>query len=211
MRRAVLTLAAFCFLLSARADAGGTSVSMSLVTVPPLCQTLSGFCTNDQPDECTASADCSVGSVDPRSKFSFSAKKGVLKASLRGVQDGLGTSVTTDGTLGTDDDYILLVHFTDCDYANALGCDDAAKLEQGFALKVELRGGKAKLNVDLKTTLEGFPAGRALRMRGAELRLPPTSPASCPGDNSAAGLASRSYESCQTGPLLGFAGILNGE
>ena len=212
MRRAVLApLAAFCCLLPAPAGAGGTGISMTLVPVPATCQSLSLVCTNGVEGACFSNSECAVGSLEPRSKLSFSGKKAVLKASLRGVQDASGMPVSTDGTLGTDDDYVLLINFTDCDYADVLDCDDVAKLRQAFALKVELKQGKAKLSVDLETTLEAFPAGRALRMRGAELRLPTPTPGACPGDNSSAGIASRSFESCQTGPLVGFTGILVGQ
>jgi hypothetical protein len=211
MRLFLLSLA--CFLASlpaAPAGAGGTGVSMSLVPMPAECAGLAGFCTNDVPDACSADADCAVGSVDPRSKLSFGGRKGVVKASLRGVVDVLGEPVTTDGTQGTSDDYILIVHFSDCDYSNVMGCNDAARLQQGIPLKVELRNGKAKLRVDLSGVLASFGVGRALKVRGADLRLP-TDPLACPGDNTPAGIALRSYEGCQTGPHLGFTGILVGQ
>jgi hypothetical protein len=212
MRRAVLSLAAFCCLLPAPAGAGGTGVSLTLVTVPPTCRGLTDACTNDPLRACASADDCMVGGVDPRSKLSYSGKKGIAKASIRGVHDASGLPVSTDGTPGTDDDYILLVNVTDCDYADVTDCNDVARLRHALAFKVELRDGKAKLNVDLGAMLEAFfPAGRALRMRGAELRLPPTNPASCPGDNTAAGVASRSFEGCQSGALLAFTGILVGE
>lgn len=210
MRRALLGLAALCCLLPAPAGAGGTGVTMTLVPVPAQCSSLGGYCTNDSDVSCSIDADCSVGSLDPRSKLSFGGKKGVVKATLRGVTNALGETVTTDGAFGTDDDYVLIVHFSDCDYANVIGCDDAARLEQGVPLKVELKDGKAKLNVDVSGFLAYFGEGRALKVRGADLRLP-TSPPACPGDNSPAGIDSRSYESCQGAPHLGFTGILVGQ
>jgi len=51
------------------------------------------------------------------------------------------------------------------------------------------------------------------RVRGGSLRLPPTTPAGCPGDNSGAGLMMRAdgIQDCVTGAVLGMGGFVAGE
>jgi hypothetical protein len=210
MRRAALRLAVLGALLPAPADAGGTSVSMTFVVAPAVCARLDSSCQNGKPVSCDSDDDCTAGSVDPRSKFSFGGRKGIVKASFRGVTDAAGALVTTDGLEGTADDYVLIVRFTDCYYDDFVLCDQST-LDRGVALKVELTNGKGKLKVDLGPVLANYLGERSLRVRGAELRMPPTNPlATCPGDNSEMALTMRSYDGCVSEAMIGMAGILNG-
>jgi hypothetical protein len=85
------------------------------------------------------------------------------------------------------------------------GCSEALAVA-----KVDFKKGKAKVTLDLSL----FPAalnGSAFRLRGWSLRLPPTNPADCPGDNTAAGLMMRLRSDCVSGAVLGMGGFLVGE
>jgi hypothetical protein len=198
-------------LLPTLAWAGGTGVRMTLVPVPAVCGS-GATCRNGKPGACTVDVDCDVGMLAPRSKLSFSGKKLKVTASLSGVTDASGALVTTDGVSGSSDDYILTMHATICDWADVLGCTPTEILTGGVSLKVDLGKGKGKLKVDLSGLLSGLPDGLALAVHGAELRLPPTNPASCPGDNSSAGLSSRvNVAACQTGALVGMGGFLKAQ
>jgi hypothetical protein len=205
MRPLLLPLA-LLLLLPSPGRARGTGVKMTLVAVPPICA--SGDCTNQKAGICAADLDCSAGELAPSSTFSFGGKKMVVKASFSGVTNAAGMPVRTDGTIGTDDDYILVMRIDACDYAIGSGCTPDEILGEGFPMKVELKKGKGKLSVDLSPLL-GEPEGTAYNIRGAELRLPPAIPGDCPGDNSVDAVTARfADDDCQTGALIGITGIL---
>jgi hypothetical protein len=205
MRLPLLTLAAL-LLAPLPGRAGGTAVSASVVPVPAVCGS-GGACTNSQLGPCATDAACDAGTLAPSSKFSYSGKKLLVKATFRGVIDGVGMPVTTDGTLGTNDDYIVHMHITTCDWIDNVLCTPENILAFGYPLKLELKNGKGKLKVDLSGLPN--PAGTPLNVRGADLRLPPTNPAMCQGDNSTAGIGSRTVANCTTGALVGMTGVLS--
>lgn len=189
--------------------AAGTGVRSSLVSVPPRCGGFSSRCLNGA-GACTTNPQCDIGALSSGSTFQLDGKKLVVKAAVSGVTDTAGIPVTTDGVPGTGDDYILEIDVSDLDYADVLcpisGC------ETGFlALKVELKKGKGKLNVDFSSLVGANLDGRPLRVLGGSLRVPPKHPSDCPGDNSPSGLAARAGDglaACFTGGIVGMGGIV---
>ncbi len=203
--RLLLILATLALPLTASA---GTGFRMTLVPVPPRCGEFSNKCLNGA-GACTVNAQCNVGALSSGSTFQLDGKKLVVKASLSGVTDAGGLPVDTDGVSGTADDYILEIDLSDMDYADVLcpigGCSNAF-----LAVKVDLKKGKGKVNVDFSSLLDASFDGRALRVLGGSLRVPPKHPANCPGDNSPAGLALRAGDGlseCFTGGVVGMGGI----
>ena len=122
-----------------------------------------------------------------------------------------GAPLQTDGIAGTTDDYILELDANRRDYTDILcpvpGCPEAL-----VVAKVDFKKGKAKVALDISSILPAALNGMPVRIRGGSLRLPPTTPAVCPGDNSAAGLMMRPEpEGCVTGAVLGMGGFVIGD
>jgi len=202
-----LPVSTLVVLLASPAALAGTGFKMSLVPIPPACGV--GSCLNGA-GTCSVDADCNVGTLSPASTFQFTGKHRVLKVSISGATDASGKPLQTDGIPGTDDDYILALDANIRDSAEVLcplsGCPDAL-----VVAKVDFKKGKARVTVDLSSLL--VTTGRTFRLRGGTLRLPPTHPADCPGDNSAAGLTMRidATGDCTTGAALGMGGFVVGK
>src|SRR5438046_2207253 len=94
-------------LLAAEARAA-TKAQESLVPLAAAC--VSGTC-NNRRGACSTTADCVVGTVSLLSKLRLDGALKV-KVGLKGVTDGAGTPVTTDGTLGSPDDRLVKICFT---------------------------------------------------------------------------------------------------
>jgi hypothetical protein len=180
---------------------------MTIVPVPPKCSL--GHCLNDA-GACSTDANCNVGTVSAKSSFQFDGKHLVLKVAIKGATDSSGTPLQTDGVAGTPDDYILELDANRRDYTDILcplpGCPEAF-----VVAKVDFKKGKAKVALDISSLLPAAFNGSPVRIRGGSLRLPPTTPASCPGDNSATGLMMRVDSDCTTGAVLGMGGFVVGE
>lgn len=182
-----------------------TKAQQSLVPVAAAC--VSGTC-NNRRGACAATVDCRVGTVLRTSKVAVDGRMR-LTASTRGVTDGVGVPVTTDGVLGSPDDHLLKVCFT----AFLPG-----RTETCIYLHLELADGKGRL-VFVGTPLAGlFPPGSAVELTGTELLAPPRDPARCPGNNDTSnpqafftnqvGLPTR--PGCEDGGTIGVGGVANG-
>ncbi len=204
-------------LLTSPAWAGGTSVRGTLVTASQRCDfnnpCEAGFCqeggascgTNADCNICGAGsllpcdsdADCFRGGVSPKSKLQLSGS-GQLKGSLSGVVDSNGAAVTTDGIVGSADDYLLILFLNNVDGNTAFP-----------SVKVDFKNGKAKVAADLS----GYMVGDGpILVSFAALFTPPNVPAACPGTNSPADLLAREGdEDCGTGLTVAVMGLMPGQ
>jgi hypothetical protein len=64
---------------------------------------------------------------------------------------------------------------------------------------------------EIRETLKVDTAGRPEGIRGGSLRLPPTTPAVCPGDNSAVGLMMRPEPEGCVPARFGMGGVVVGD
>jgi hypothetical protein len=190
--------------LAGRAHAA-TGARVNLVAVPPRCGS-AGQCLNGA-GACAGNAQCNVGSLSPKSLLTLDGKTLVVKLNVTGATDAAGNPLETDGIAGTADDYVLELDLSVADYLEVLcpisGCSPAFA-----ALKVDFKQGRARLTANLSSLFPMGADGRPLRVLGGSLRRPPSNPADCPGDNSPAGLASRTdFSGCFDGAIVGMAGI----
>ena len=210
-------IATMIALLTSPAWAGGTSIRGTLVSAAQrcdftnVCQT--GSCqeggascgTNSDCNICGAGsllpcdsdADCFRGAVSPKSKVQLSGS-GELKGSLIGVVDSNGAAVTTDGVVGSADDYILFFSLNNVDGNTAFP-----------SVKVDFKNGKAKVAADLSAYMIG---DGPILVSFAALFTPPNVPAACPGTNSPADLSAREGDAdCGTGLPVAVMGLLPGQ
>lgn len=190
------------------ASRAASGFRMTIVPVPPKCSRV--LCLNEA-GSCSTDADCNVGTLSAKSSLQFDGKHLVLKAAIKGATDSAGVPLQTDGIAGTPDDYILELDANRRDYTDILcplpGCPDAL-----VVAKVDFKKGKAKVALDISSLFPAVLDGSPVRIRGGSLRLPPTTPAVCPGDNSAAGLMMRPEpQGCITGAVIGMGGFVIGQ
>jgi hypothetical protein len=198
-------LIAFGIVALAGSAHAATEVRVNLVAVPPRCGGV-GQCLNGA-GACSGNAQCNMGSLSPKSLLTLDGKTLVVKLNVTGATDSAGNPLETDGIAGTADDYILELDLSVADYVEVLcpisGCSPAFA-----ALKVDFKKGRARLTANLSSLFPMGADGRPLRVLGGSLRRPPSNPTDCPGDNSAAGLASRTdFSGCFDGAIVGMAGI----
>jgi hypothetical protein len=106
--------------------------------------------------------------------------------------------VTSDGVVGSADDYILFLSLNNVDGNSAFP-----------TVKVDFKNGKAKVAADLSAYIIG--EGPIL-VGFAALLTPPDVPAACPGTNSPADLLARQGdEDCGTGLAVAVMGLLPGQ
>lgn len=210
-------IATMITLLTSPAWAGGTSVRGSLVTASQRCDfnnpCEAGSCqeggascgTNSDCNICGAGsllpcdsdADCFAGGVSPKSKLQVSGS-GEVKGSLSGVVDGSGAAVTTDGVVGSADDYILFFSISNFNGTTVFP-----------TVKVDFKKGKAKVAADLSAYIVG---DGPIVVGFAALFTPPNVPAACPGANSAADVMAREGDpDCGTGLVIAAMGLLPGQ
>jgi hypothetical protein len=185
-----LHIAALVLLIAVPAWAGKTSVRSNLVTIVPTC--ITGTCLLSA-QSCTTNADCSEGSISPKSKVSISGS-GRVKITIASLLDAAGMPVTTDGVVNTADDYIA-----------AIVLQTYEGYEFGAFLKLDAKNGKSKLNADLASMLP--PAGDST-IYGMWIFTPPAVPADCPGTNDPADVAARSSDmDCYSGSRIFTMGL----
>ncbi|HYC57201.1 MAG TPA: hypothetical protein VEL28_19880 [Candidatus Binatia bacterium] len=223
--RSVL-LSVICIVLASPALAAGTKVKGNVVPVPFACDTSNGICEADDfcttgffpcetntdcgrcsnasvstySDGCLQTSDCNAGSMSAKSKASISGA-GKLSVKIKGVQDPAGQPVTTDGTIGTDDDYIVVL--------TGVSFGTSAEVSMGV-FKIELKNGNGKLTVEDGGAALSVPDGTNV-LPIIALLAPATSAATCPGGNSAPEVAARTSDAdCTSGLTLGVLGIEQG-
>ena len=207
MSRRHLRPLVFVLLVIPAIATAGSGFRMTIVPVPPKC---SGTHCLNAAGTCSVDADCNVGTLSAKSSFQFDGKHMVLKGTIKGATDASGTPLQTDGIAGTADDYILELDGNRRDYVETL-CPVPGCPETLVVAKVDFKKGKAKVALDISSLIPAALNGNPFRIRGGSLRLPPPTPASCPGDNSAAGLMMRGDSDCTTGAVLGMGGFVVGE
>ncbi|HXC53014.1 MAG TPA: hypothetical protein VN634_19160 [Candidatus Limnocylindrales bacterium] len=212
----IILAAALAALFASPAWAGGTSIKGSLVSAAFSCDTAnpcqSGNCleggascsTNSDCnicgagslEHCDTNADCIRGTVSPKSKVQISGN-GRFKASLTGVTGADGQLLTTDGVLGSADDYLVVAIFVGYDvYAVPV-------------MKIDFKGGKGKVDVDLGNVITG---DSPINVMSVILFTPPDVPADCPGTNSPEDLSARLNDAdCANGLPLAIMGLLPGQ
>lgn len=210
-----MLIATIVALLATPAWAGGTSVKGTLVPFSQPCDTgnacQTGHCTEGGAScatnsdcnicgvgsllPCATNADCFRGTLSPKSKLQLSGN-GQLKITLKGVTDSAGTPVTTDGVVGTADDYIVLVQL----YGGAIATP---------TVKVDFKNGKGKVTADLSSMITG-PTPVIVGL--AFVYTAPSVPANCPGTNSPTDITARIGDNdCGTGLWIGVMGVLPGQ
>lgn len=214
MRTILMALA--MTLLAVPALAGGTKLKQSLVPFTQTCSNTavcsSGNCSNtglscttdsdcnvcslSSSVSCVVDADCNVGAPSPKSSVQLTGT-GRARISVKGVHDAAGLPLTSDGTIGSADDFIVYVFLA-----------APSGPSTGFFVKLDFANGNGKADVDFSGLL---PAAGTPFIPEIALATPPLDPAACPGTNSAADLAARSNDpDCGTGRLLGLGGIRTG-
>lgn len=178
-------------------------ITQSVVAVIPKCN--AGVCPNGSPNPgCTIDADCDRGSVSPKSSAKVT-RAGVLLVRLRGVRGPGpgGALITTDGILGSDDDFVVIANLADAS-------PDRGTLRLGyppFIFKTDLTNGAANLAIDLLAL--GAQLGDHALLSDVALWTPPGVPANCPGDNSPAAILARQGDGdCDLGnAFIGATGV----
>ncbi|HXC52277.1 MAG TPA: hypothetical protein VN634_15440 [Candidatus Limnocylindrales bacterium] len=141
---------------------------------------------------CATNADCGFA-ISPTSKIQV-ASSGKTKVSIKGMLASDGTPITTDGTVGTSDDYLVFI------VADLFGAGQSAT-----SLKLELKDGKGKISADLS---EWFSPAFESGLLFVFVVTPPPAPSTCPGTNSAADIAARAEDAgCDDGYAVGIGGI----
>ena len=183
-----------------------TKAGSNLGTPAPNC--LLGTCNTGKAITCSIPADCNAGSLSASSKWTLDGSL-LVKGTVKGVLDPAGMPVTTDGTVGTPDDYIFQL----CVRAYINGSIDAC-----IYVHVELNKGSGKIALAASPLATLFDPGTAVEIREVKLFAPPANPAMCPGDNDTGnpgtfvanqvGLPTK--PACETGGAVGVGGIVNG-
>jgi hypothetical protein len=170
-----------------------TSVKGPVVDTPALCREdgncafVGGFCSTN--------ADCDHGRIVGKSTASIRGD-GTLKLKLNGVADLAGVPVTTDGVLGTADDYIAYVPVLS--YSGSWFSD--------AQIKLDLNAGKVAGTYDISGVMP--PAGAEVALTTVLLLTPPTNMANCPGGNSAEDIAARANDpDCRDGDFFAVQGV----
>jgi len=182
-----------------------TKAQWSIVPVPARCE---GNACNNGAGTCDVDAECNVGSLSLTSRFRADGTL-TLKGTIKSVKDAAGDPVTTDGRLGTADDYIFKL----CLRGFIPSAVDAC-----LYVHVELAGGQGRIALVATPFREFFPPDSSVELTGAEFLASPSDPSHCPGDNDTSdatrflanqvGLPTK--PACEDGGTIGVGGVVNG-
>ena len=198
---------------TAHAAAAGTYVGGSIVPSPTSCASEAQcgdagcqhdggacatnadchVCNTPSRNACASNADCALPAASSKSKVQLFGT-GRLKVSIKGFRNTDGSLITTDGIIGTADDYLLV-----------MGLSTISASGQPTSIKLDFKNGKAAVDADVSALISGSLAV----VTSAALMTPPPVADSCPGTNTPADIdARKNDEDCLTGTILGRLGLV---